>query len=262
MINSTVPESQAVDSAEEEALRIFPSMRPTATAAPVAAPAAETPLPAAEPVRRASAPAEPPADGRPAPLPFADSPVDPEMKALREDPAIAMYGRTAANAALPETMFDSVVGQSIEVNGQVVEIDQEAARKGVAELRAMAGDMELSKDDIASVSDSLVFAQSIKGDEQKVAAARDSAVEMLNAEHGNQAALAVRAARAYVAKNPKLAAGLDETGAGDSPKTILLIARRALALHKAGKLTVPSGPSRSAQGTGGQRLYAASNMNP
>lgn len=123
----------------------------------------------------------------------------------------------------------------------MVEVNSAMARKAVSELRAMAGDLELSTTDMGVMSESLAFARSIKGDAEKTAAAREWAVGLLNAEHGDQAAFAARAARAYVAKNPKLGALLDHSGAGDSPHTVVLIARRALALHKAGKLTVPRG---------------------
>jgi hypothetical protein len=142
-----------------------------------------------------------------------------------------------------------------------VTVDREMAQRALAELRSMAADLDLNTGDMAGVTEGLTFAQSIRGDPEKTITARESAVEMLNAEHGQEAALAARAARAYVAKNPKLGALLDRTGAGDSPQTIALIARRALSLHRAGKLTVTAAPARESEGTG-QRLFAASNMNP
>jgi hypothetical protein len=118
-----------------------------------------------------------------------------------------------------------------------VEFTEDMARKG--ELRTMAADLNLSSADATSVSEGLALAQTFKGDEQKTIAARESAVQLLNEEHGEQAALAARAARAFVAKNPPLAQLLERTGAGDSPQVIALVARRALALHAAGKLTIP-----------------------
>jgi hypothetical protein len=119
------------------------------------------------------------------------------------------------------------------------------------EVQALATELGLSRTEIASIGEGLTFAQSVRGDAQRIMAARESAVDLLNQEHGDQAKLAVRAARAYVAANPKLSAMLDRTGAGDAPQAIVLIARRALALHRAGKLTIPgSSPQESAESRG------------
>lgn len=233
--------TSAAEDLEGVALRMFPSMRP----APESTAAAQQQA----------------ADQSVAPATPADR-LDAEMQAVRDDPAHRMFSVSAAARAVPDTIFDGAIGQTIEIDGQPVQIDRDLATKSVMALREMAADLNLSDRDMVGVTEGLTFAQSIRGDPEKAIAARESAVEMLNAEHGQEAALAARAARAYVAKNPKLGALLDRTGAGDSPQTIALIARRALSLHKAGKLTVTAAPARESQGISGQRLFAASNMNP
>jgi hypothetical protein len=180
------------------------------------------------------------------------------MKAVREDAAYRMFGVSEAARAVPDNLLEAAIGQTIEVDGQAVVFDHEMAQLGVSELRAMAADLDLSTGDMALVSESIALGESLKSDPAQAVAAREEAVEMLNAQHGQEAALAARCAQAYVAKNPKLAQLLERTGAGDSPQAISLIARRALSLHKAGRLTLPSAkPAPSARG-----LYAASGMNP
>jgi hypothetical protein len=231
-------------SAIDQAVKaLYPTMAGTEKQeAPPAAAAAAAP-PAAPPAAAAPAAAAPAAatndSARAGGQAELDVHPDAEMQALREDTTYSLYRRPEAERAIPEGVLDALVGKSIEVDGQAVEMTQQLARKGVTELRAMAADLSLSATEVAAVENNMAFAQSIRGDEQKTIAAREAAVQMLNEEHGNQASLAAQAARAYVAKNPKLAQVLDQSGAGDVPDVIALVARRALALHKAGKLTIP-----------------------
>jgi hypothetical protein len=268
---------------EAAASRLFPSMGGTPTAAPPAQPVAAPNQPqatadaggqqAAAPgvpqpgVQQPATPAARPADG--------GKHLDPDMQALREDAGERMFTRPEAERAVPDNLFDEVVGQTVEVDGHQIQLSEEFAREAVVGLRVMAADLALSSADVATVGEALEFAQSIHGDEQKTLAARESAVELLNAQYGDEAMLAARAARAYVAKNPKLGELLDRTGAGDAPQVIALIARRAVALHKAGKLNLGAAPraaqqspnpkpaqGTSLQGTSLQRLYASSGMNP
>ena len=243
--------------------RMYPNMRgaaPTAVPAAAAAPAPLAPsTPGPQEPSALPAPAPAPAPGEPTGL--LDAHADPEMQALRNDVAERMYNRPQAERMVPENVFEALVGTQVEVEGELVEFDVDMARKGTAELRAIAGDLNLTQQDLAAANEGLAFAQTIRGDEQKTIAARESAVELLTAEYGTEASLAARAARAYVAKNPKLAAMLEMTGAGDAPQVIALVARRALGLHKAGKLTVPGAAKEpSAQQTGAQRMYPG--MNP
>lgn len=179
--------------------------------------------------------------------------VDPEMQALRDDPAERMFSRPAAERTVPENLFDELIGKSIEIDGQAVQVDDAIARTTLADLRQMAADLNVSSADVGAIDEGLKLAQSFKGDEQKTIAAREAAVDLLNAEHGDQATLAARAARAYVAKNPKLAQMLDRTGAGDAPQMIVMIARRAMTLHKAGKLTVAGASKPDSRPVGAPR---------
>ena len=167
----------------------------------------------------------------------------------------------ASEQAVPDDVFNGLVGTSVELDGEQVAVSEELARQAVADLREMATGLQLSKDDVAGVGEALTFAQWIRGDEQKTLAAREAVVELLNTEHGDSAALAARAAKAYVANNAKLARFLDRSGMGDAPQVVALIARRALALHTAGKLTVP-GANRQPQLSAAQRFYASSGMRP
>lgn len=160
---------------------------------------------------------------------------------------------------LPDNIFDAAIGQTIEVDGQAIVINQEMVQGTLSELRTMATDLDLKADDLATVNEGLAQGATLKSNPEGVIAARESAVEMLNAEHGQEAMLAARCARAYVAANPKLADLLDRSGAGDSPQAITLIARRALALHKGGKLDLPGAPQPRSVAQG---FYKNSMMNP
>lgn len=159
---------------------------------------------------------------------------DEDIKALRQDP---LHGRYTADIdrAIPANEFDSHVGK--EAAG--MKITPEAAKKAVGELRAAAADLSLGQDEIQAVKLGIARCKELVGNQEKTIASRDSAVDLLNNAHGNEAALALRCARAYVAKNPKLTTLLEQTRVGDHPQTVALIAAKALALHKAGKLRLP-----------------------
>lgn len=169
-------------------------------------------------------------------LPAPDLHDDSDMRELRNSAERRLYGHAEIQKAIPLSEFESVIGQVVD--GRT--LDKALVQKGVSELRAMAADLGLDAAGVKVVRDGLARAKDFGGDEGKIIASRESAVERLNYEHGNQAALALRCARAYVAKNPKLAAILDKTRAGDDAATVAIIARKALALHKAGKLRLPS----------------------
>jgi hypothetical protein len=215
---------------DDLASRLYPNIKP-------AAPAAAAPAAAQQPGRTEAQLADA-LYGKAEPLPVAEPLADKELQALRDDGAHRMYSVPEAERAVRADIFDGSVGQMFEVDGQSVEFTQESARKAATELRAMAADLALTESEMAAVQDSLAFGQSIKGDAEKIAAARATAISKLGEEFGERAGFAADAARAFVAKNPRLAAVLDRTGAGDSPQVILRIARRAVALHGEGKLTV------------------------
>lgn len=169
-------------------------------------------------------------------LPEAEAPADPEMLALRESPERRLYGLAEAAKALPLSDFLDEVGQEIAPG---VTLTKEHVAKGVAELRAMAADLNLVRSDVNDIGRAIERFKGIdRTDRAVIAAEHDAAIDALNTAFGNEAALALRAAQAYVSKNPRLAAFLNATGAGDDARTVALIAQRALAMHKAGKLTL------------------------
>lgn len=151
----------------------------------------------------------------------------PALADIRNDPSWAAYP-AAAEQELPHEMFAQTIGQ----NG----ITAEQAAQATADMRAVALDLSLSRSELQEVKAGFERATTAQRDETSVGALRDHAVNRLNTEHGESATLAFRCARAYVAANPRLAAALDATNAGDDPEVVATIARKALALHRAGKL--------------------------
>ena len=169
------------------------------------------------------------------PAPSVDMPLDPEMLAIRNSAERKLYGIAEATAGIAPEVFHHVVGQSVQVEGQSVKITAEVAGKATEELRAMAADLGVDRSQIGEIRAGFERANSFTDETRQDS--RDRAVDLLNKEHGQEAALAYKAACAYVAKNPGLHAILDR-GAGDDAKVIAIIAKRALELHKAGKLSL------------------------
>lgn len=170
-------------------------------------------------------------------LPPADEPDDPGMVAIRRE-ARMFSGEVEKEIALSE--FDRIVGHTIPLDdGSTLTVTKEVARKAAAEIRAMASDLSLNGSEIKGMREAFKRSAALKNaDDQTRIASREKAVDLLNREHGNEAARAFRAALSYVNKNPRVAAMLDRSGAGDDPETVALIARKALQLHRAGKLKV------------------------
>lgn len=170
-------------------------------------------------------------------LPSPDEPSDPDMISIRRE--ARMYSGEAEKA-IPLSEAYKIIGQTVPMDdGSTLIVTKELALKATAEIRAMASDLSLSGEDINAVREAFKRSTALKNaDEQTRIASREMAVDLLNREHGNEAARAFRAARAYIAKNPRVAAMLDRSGAGDDPETVALIARKALQLHRAGKLKV------------------------
>lgn len=170
-------------------------------------------------------------------LPRADEPSDPDMVAIRRE--ARMYSGEAEKA-IPLSEANTIIGQTVPTDdGASLIVTKELALKATAEIRAMASDLSLSGEDINAVREAFKRSTALKNaDEQTRIASREKAVDMLNREHGNEAARAFRAALSYVNKNPRVAAMLDKSGAGDDPMVVALIARKALQLHRVGKLKV------------------------
>lgn len=160
-----------------------------------------------------------------------------EMQSIRRESAM-FPAEAVKEIALSE--FDQIVGHTIPMDdGSTLTVTKEVTRKAAAEVRAMASDLSLSRDEIKAVREAFNRSASLKNaDEQTRIASREKAVDLLNREHGNEAARAFKAARSYIAKNPKLASMLERSGLGDDPETVATIARRALGLVRSGKLRV------------------------
>lgn len=166
--------------------------------------------------------------------PPADAPDDEDMQAIRRD--AAMFPAEAEKAiALSE--FDVTLGVTGLVDGQEVTVTKPILRKAVSEIRAMTADIGMNQQEAADFVANIKRIGTSKPipDDQRIPN-REKAVDMLNREHGNEAARALKAARRYIAKNPKLASILERSGLGDDPETVATIARRALGLVRAGKL--------------------------
>lgn len=170
-------------------------------------------------------------------LPPADEPDDPDMVAIRRE--ARMYSGEAEKA-IPLSEAYKIIGQTLPMeDGSSLTVTKELALKATAQIRAMASDLSLSGNDIDAVREAFKRSTALKNaDEQTRIASREKAIDLLNREHGNDAARAFRAARLYISKNPHVAAMLDKSGAGDDPETVALIARKALQLVRAGKLRI------------------------
>lgn len=166
--------------------------------------------------------------------PPADAPSDEGMQAIRRD--AAMFPAEAEKAiALSE--FDVTLGVTGLVDGQEVTVTKPILRKAVSEIRAMTADIGMNQQEAADfVANIKRIGTSKPIPEDQRIPNREKAVDMLNREHGNEAARALKAARRYVGMNPKLSTILERSGLGDDPATVVTIARRALGLVRAGKL--------------------------
>lgn len=167
-------------------------------------------------------------------VPGLEDPEDEEMVAIRRD--WAPYP-AEVNKAIRSNFFEEYVGKKVDIDGKSVEVTREMAAKTVSVMRALVGDLSLNREESADLMEAIRNAKP-QGDEAAAIPRREETIEALNREHGDQANKAFRAARAYVAKNPILAGILDRSELGDDPKVVSLIARKALALHQAGKLKV------------------------
>lgn len=160
-----------------------------------------------------------------------EEPTDEDMQAVRDD-----WVRYPAeiNKAIGHQAFDALVGKTVEIDGQQVEVTREMATRAVARTRAIAGDLGLSQAEMKEFKARWEQVEALP--DVPLAQARTAALGRLSQEHGEKAEQAFQCARAYVAKNPVLARVLDKSRLGNDPAIIAMIARRAMALHEAGKL--------------------------
>lgn len=167
-------------------------------------------------------------------VPSMEEPADEDMKAVRRE--WTMYP-AEINKGIEHTVFDEAIGKTIEIEGQQITVTREMTRKSVAELRGIAGDLGLNQQEAKSLIDNIKrIGQGLADGTGTRAGNREQAIQRLNATYGEEAGKALALSRAFVAKNPKLATILNRSGLGDDPTTVAQIARRAMALHEAGKL--------------------------
>ncbi len=163
---------------------------------------------------------DPPSDAPPV---QADDEVDPEFAALRAD---RMYDGIAS--AVPDDLLADVVGQTL---GDGFEVTPELAQAATTEMRAILIDLQATPADVASFAEAL--RQPMPAEQ-----AADASIELLNSSYGDRATHAMRCARRFVEMNPKLGAVLDRAGMGNDPRVVRVIAARAVALERTGRLTV------------------------
>jgi len=167
-------------------------------------------------------------------IPPAEVPEDDDMKAIRSE---WTFYPAEVNKSVSHQVFDEAIGTTVQIDDQPVEVTRELVKKGVAEVRAIVGDLGMNLEEATSFVSNIKRAGQGQPPQDRIPG-REAAVETLNREHGENAAQALRAARAYIAKNPKLGGLLERSGLGDDPATVATIARRALALSRSGKLKV------------------------
>lgn len=228
---------------------LFPSMQPDT---PAPEPVAETLITA--PVQPATPAAEPVHDS-PAtnlseearleasgerlfnkdPEPFVDSNAPEEVQALREaDPSRRMYSAQTVYATdLPDADFEAVVGQK---GPDGVPFTQEQAVQAAATFREIAADLTLSATDVREL---VPIFKAPPPTPEAQEANRAASFKWLNEAHGDQAGFALAAAQALVARDPRVAALLEKSGAGDDVRVVKKVVAAALKAVASGKLKVP-----------------------
>lgn len=217
---------------------LFPSMQPDAPAPePVAETLITAPVQAETTATEAMYPSMPDAadpETQPEAQPVDDvNPLEAgtpeEVKALRDaDPARRLYSaQETYKGELSAEVFDSVEGEGI-----TPEVRQQAA----ATWREIAADIELSP---VEVRELIPVFQAPPPAPEVQEANRAASFKWLNEAHGDQAGFALAAAQALVARDPRVAALLDHSGAGDDVRVVKKVVAAALKAVASGKLKVP-----------------------
>lgn len=163
------------------------------------------------------------------PEPFVDSNAPAEVQALREaDPNRRMYSaQDTYKTDLPLSLFEKIEGD---------DITPEAREHAAGVWREVAADLELAPADLRELVP--VF-QAERPSEEVQASNRSASLQWLVAEHGDRAGFALEAAQALVARDPRVAALLDHSGAGDDVRVVKKIVAAALRQVASGKLKMP-----------------------
>ncbi|MEW5882087.1 MAG: hypothetical protein AB1761_16785 [Pseudomonadota bacterium] len=192
-------------------------------------PAAETPAPLG--VREVAPPSEKPTARSAAEL------------------AEALYGQTAFEIAVPDAvrqwreqnysaadrLYDAPLGAVATAVRTVAGLPEGAHEPLARELSAIARDTGFAFAE--ALEDFDRAAREVHAlDDTGRAALRERALAALRTAFGDRADAALQAAQALVARDPRVGRILDSTGAGDSPRLVIRLAREALAQRAAGKL--------------------------
>lgn len=155
--------------------------------------------------------------------PVAIAPIPEAVQALRDaDSARRLYSPQKTYAeALPLDMIQDEAPANIKA-------------AAVAELREIAADVGATPDQVMALRAVGHSMPAVVTLEQRTAW-HEEAVDLLNAEFGQGAAMALKDATRLVNRDPRLAA-LFASGLGDHPQAVLTMARLARAQRSAGKL--------------------------
>lgn len=235
--DNPAPRADAADAAL--AAKFYPNSHPPEKAASRPAPESPqaTPEPAGAPVLSEEARAE--ASGErlfnKAPEPFVDVNAPEEVKALRDaDGARKMFSaQETYKTDLPLADFEAVVGQE---GPDGVPFTQEQAVQAAGVWREVVADLELAPADVREL---VPIFKAPPPTPEVQAANRTAAMKWLVAAHGDRAGFALEAARALIARDPRTAALLDHSGAGDDVRVVRKIVGAAMRQVQSGKLKVP-----------------------
>lgn len=150
--------------------------------------------------------------------------VPPEVKELRDAQDRRTFSaQTTYRDAAPDADFEALG------------IDPEVGRKGMAEVRELFADLDLTPGDVRGLRER---AEKLRDAPADAFAQREATVDALNREFGQGAKQALREARALVARDPRVAKMIETMGLGDDAATIVKLAHVARAQRLAGKLKV------------------------
>jgi hypothetical protein len=150
-------------------------------------------------------------------------------RAEREnDPGHKLFGGSVYTAALPDTLFDSEVESE-----DAPPLTPEVKRAVIGELRLMAADLYLEAAEVKTIQQraAIVRTTPVPAEKQQ----RDC-VTGLNAAFGQDAAQALKDARALIARDTRVGKLIDSLNLGNDPETVLIYARAARRARAAGKL--------------------------
>ncbi len=165
--------------------------------------------------------------GQPEELPAVEIPEN--IKALREaDRVRQMYS--------PQGTFAEVLPDDLWASDETAkDIPVPVQRAAIAELREMAADVAMSKDDVRALQSIARQIPQAPTDAERTTW-REQAITRLNETYGDGAAQAFRDARAFIAQDPRRAKILEAKGMGDHPTAVLMVARLARQARMQGKL--------------------------